>query len=376
MKILSKLFILVFAFTLLQGIIYAQVTITNTDISGAYVNSTYVHDHDTLSGVYDFGNASDGQSWNFGFITYHPATTERDTQNFYSPSGHIGTAGYPDANLCQIFYQSVDAGGYLMSMEIANYIDVASNGVRKLGTALQLHVFPAPPEGFPFPEDTLVIAYDHPSGILLPLPLTGHGSPVTSVDTIDEYSRGTSITTKTYTPAGTGTVTLPGGRTQQAVRLLEHTVIVTTPLNGSPTTDDETYVYYWCKDGSQLYFHVPDGYTTGSAAPISYETMTKFGTLGVKQTSNVIPEAFQLKQNYPNPFNPATTITFDVPADQYVTIKVYNMLGQEVETLVNQRFSPGTYQTRFDGGNLPSGVYLYRLMAGSAAITKTMLLIK
>jgi hypothetical protein len=376
MKYYRSWFTLCCCFILLRGVSVGQVTIVNTDVSGAYVNSVYVHDHDTLSGTYNMGNSSDGQTWNFSFISYHAATTERDTEYYYSPSGQIGASYFPTANLCQKMLQTDTGDGLTMTMNIGQYINVTSNGVYGLGTAVHLHITPAPPEGFPYPEDTLVISYDHPNGLFLPLPLSGNSSPITSVDTIAQFGRGTTITTNTFTPAGSGTVTLPGGRTQQAVRLLEHQVIVSTPMYGSPSTDDEMYVYYWCKDGTQLYFHVPDGYTTGSTSPISYETMTKTGTLGVKETSDIVPSKFRLDQNYPNPFNPTTNISFDVQTEQFVTVKVYSMLGEEVATLVNERLAPGSYQTRFDGNNLSSGVYLYRITAGNLTQTKSMLLVK
>jgi hypothetical protein len=309
-------------------------------------------------------------------ISYHAATTERDTQYYYSPAGHIGADYFPTANLCQMTSQTDTGEGYTMNMGIGQYIKIAADGIYNLGGAIHLHVTPAPPQGFPYPEDTLVISNDHPNGILLPVPLTGNGSQVVSVDTIEQFGRGTMIRNFTFTPAGSGTVTLPGGRTQQAVRFLKHEVIETVPLYGLPSTDDELYVYYWCKDGTQLYFHVPDGYTTGSTSPISYEIMTKTGTLGVKETSVIVPNKFRLDQNYPNPFNPTTNISFDVPSEQFVTVKVYSMLGEEVATLVNERLTPGSYQTRFDGYNLSSGVYLYRITAGNFTQAKSMLLVK
>jgi len=89
-----------------------------------------------------------------------------------------------------------------------------------------------------------------------------------------------------------------------------------------------------------------------------------------------IPAAFSLSQNYPNPFNPTTVIHYTVPKTSLVNLSVFNLLGQEVKTLVNEEKSPGEYEVRFDGSNLPSGIYFYRLVAGDFVKTMKMLLMK
>ena len=95
------------------------------------------------------------------------------------------------------------------------------------------------------------------------------------------------------------------------------------------------------------------------------------------QASTVpIPTSFELCQNYPNPFNPTTTIKYELPKAAHVILTVFDILGREVSVLLNDRRSAGVYEFKFDGTNLASGVYLYRLHAGNFVQTKKMLILK
>jgi glucuronoarabinoxylan endo-1,4-beta-xylanase len=85
---------------------------------------------------------------------------------------------------------------------------------------------------------------------------------------------------------------------------------------------------------------------------------------------------FKLEQNYPNPFNPSTTIQYDVPSRTHVVLMIYNILGQSVAELVNAEQNAGHYETRFDASALASGVYLYRLQAGSNVQTRKLIVVK
>lgn len=97
---------------------------------------------------------------------------------------------------------------------------------------------------------------------------------------------------------------------------------------------------------------------------------------GTKSKTDDIPNNFALMQNYPNPFNPSTAISYQLPANSVVTLRVYDVLGKEIRTLVNERQNAGTYTIRFDGSGLPSGVYFYRLQAGNYSATKKLLFMK
>ncbi|MGE5400211.1 MAG: T9SS type A sorting domain-containing protein [Ignavibacteriales bacterium] len=89
-----------------------------------------------------------------------------------------------------------------------------------------------------------------------------------------------------------------------------------------------------------------------------------------------LPEVFILNQNYPNPFNPSTKIKYSVPKESFVSLRVYDLLGNEIMTLVSSKHSPGNYEIIFDGSNLPSGVYMYCMDAGQYKMTKKLVLLK
>ena len=104
--------------------------------------------------------------------------------------------------------------------------------------------------------------------------------------------------------------------------------------------------------------------------------------INVNQISTNVPQSFRLEQNYPNPFNPITNIKYDVPVDSRirgndrVVLKVYDILGKEVKILVNEFQSAGTFEVTFDGSNLASGVYFYKLIVGDFVSVKKMVLLK
>ncbi|MGE5796425.1 MAG: T9SS type A sorting domain-containing protein, partial [Ignavibacteria bacterium] len=89
-----------------------------------------------------------------------------------------------------------------------------------------------------------------------------------------------------------------------------------------------------------------------------------------------VPKKFALEQNYPNPFNPATIINYQIPQDGLVTLKIYDVLGREVKSLINEYKGAGRYEVKFDASSLSSGTYIYRLKANDFILSKKMLLVK
>ncbi|OGU74600.1 MAG: hypothetical protein A3H45_10575 [Ignavibacteria bacterium RIFCSPLOWO2_02_FULL_55_14] len=96
----------------------------------------------------------------------------------------------------------------------------------------------------------------------------------------------------------------------------------------------------------------------------------------VDRLSAALPMHFRLEQNYPNPFNPATTISFALPSRSFVSLKVFDALGREVTILLSEQLPAGKYSLQWNAVGLPSGVYFYRLQAGSFTETKKLLLLR
>ncbi|MEZ4690739.1 MAG: T9SS type A sorting domain-containing protein [Ignavibacteria bacterium] len=100
------------------------------------------------------------------------------------------------------------------------------------------------------------------------------------------------------------------------------------------------------------------------------------GTIGIEQISNIVPSEYVLDQNYPDPFNPKTVINYSIPKSEKVSLKIFDALGREVLTLVNDIQTGGTYKVTFDATTLSSGIYFYTLTTSEFIQTKRMMLIK
>ncbi|OYV84512.1 MAG: hypothetical protein B7Z63_06815 [Ignavibacteriae bacterium 37-53-5] len=119
--------------------------------------------------------------------------------------------------------------------------------------------------------------------------------------------------------------------------------------------------------------YVTDGYN-GELRVYKYSG-TGTGIFG-PGTGSRVPETLELSQNYPNPFNPSTIISYGIPKSGFVELKVFDVAGRSIATLVSGHQSPGHYEIRFDGSKLPSGVYFLRIEAGGLSQTRKMILMK
>ncbi len=134
-------------------------------------------------------------------------------------------------------------------------------------------------------------------------------------------------------------------------------------------------------DARVIVFDFPLYYMNQTEAEqnITAGLMTLGEIVGVKDESDEvasIPEEFILHQNYPNPFNPVTIIKFSVPVKSDISLVLYNVIGEQIRVFIDEEKSAGTYEIEFNAEQLPSGIYLYRLLAGSFVETKKMVLMK
>ncbi|MBS1494685.1 MAG: T9SS type A sorting domain-containing protein [Bacteroidetes bacterium] len=119
------------------------------------------------------------------------------------------------------------------------------------------------------------------------------------------------------------------------------------------------------------------GWATGySSNGVKLMKTVTGGLTSVNSIGNVVPDKFSLSQNYPNPFNPITKINYELPITNFVSLKVYDALGNEVQTLVNQKQNAGSYSVDFNAASLPSGIYFYKLVTEKFSETKKMILVK
>jgi hypothetical protein len=202
-----------------------------------------------------------------------------------------------------------------------------------------------------------------------------HGS--TDAPTVDVIARGvaTLVDNAAYGDI-TGYISVPAGNYTLDLTLADGTTLVQSYVADLRTLGGGSAVVF--ASG----FLNPSANQNGEAFGIFFAladgTVGQFpeGVASVENISGVTPSNYSLEQNYPNPFNPSTTINFTIPNSEYVTLKVFNILGSEVATLVNENLSAGAYKYNFDAQNLASGVYLYELTAGSFREIKKMNLLK
>jgi pectate lyase len=136
---------------------------------------------------------------------------------------------------------------------------------------------------------------------------------------------------------------------------------------GGTTTEIRTYSF--------TDMNVSSGQYSYRLKQIDYDGSFKYSPVVQVEVGEVINN-FALHQNYPNPFNPETIIRFEIPSEEFVNISVFNVIGEQVASLVNEKLSGGTHSVSFNGNNLSSGLYIYRLKAGNTMIVRKMMLLK
>jgi hypothetical protein len=228
-----------------------------------------------------------------------------------------------------------------------------------------------------------IIPYSNPETILT-YPFTYNSTfsdsfaATVKIDTETIYRTGNvTVTGDAY-----GDLTLPIGTFNNALRL-KHVIDIKDSTGSFQFSLKTKYtIYEWYVPGKKFYVFKIINTSISIPGYGNVNTSTAFYNPGsmptsAVQTSDILPTEFKLNQNFPNPFNPSTVISYQLPVNSYVTLKIYNMLGEEVKTLVDEFQKSGFHSSQFTiNSSLPSGFYLYKLKGGNYSEVKKMMLLK
>ena len=355
-------FMCAIATPLVTALAQGPITITLQDVQNEFsTDHILINRTDTLTTSVNIGSPG-ATSWDFSSLLSHTMIELKSVPVAGTPyAGQFGGATHVFHTTLTLSY-----AGLMLTGEAFEYLTVGSTGVQILGNGAK-----AP---FGTLGDVTLMTTDVPGDVWYGLPST-LGTTWTSTPTEtqvitfggSELSRTTKNRVASYSVDAYGLMKIPLGGTYPALRIRKVETTSGKVISYIFLSKEGASVQVTAKDTSQ-----PDNGTiqvssVGWSGPIS--------TTGVPANDR-IPNEYALHQNYPNPFNPTTTISYEVAHAGPVTLKVFNLLGQEVATLVNGAKEPGTYKVTWNGGGLPSGMYFYKMQSGSFTATKRMLLLK
>ncbi len=364
MRILYCLFCAATFSLFVQSAALSQISITASDLSNIFAVGTSRFSYSSLDTVkmnVGMASSSSSQTWTA------PALTITDTfrlDNVLASSTPY-SAYFPRATNAQ-FNQSFSLGlnvkSYLYYRETSDSLVAIGTAEHESGVIGSTAI------------DTTIITNSPAAYSPIPMQLGDVYAEVP--DTVDEGGGITDILNSLSSIDAYGTLVLPKG----SFGALRATNVYTTYTysGGKLTNIYRLYTITWyTKEGYDMSVDVDSGSTSGTVnvfdVSITYPGKTPATAVESRPDE---PVTFSLGQNYPNPFNPTTVIRFGVRSSGLVSLKVYDLLGRLVKTLVNKNESPGNYEVTFNGNGLASGVYLYRLEAGSFTRTREMLLLK
>jgi hypothetical protein len=345
---------------MLTSVSFSQISLTSSDVQSFYGpgKSWRYLENSKLSMTLNMGTpSSSAQSWTLSTITY----TDTVSMDNVFPSATPYASKFPRATHAQ---RGIQIGGGTTSTYYS-YFRMTTDSLISLGDALRIQR-----------GGTDTTEYTFQSSLYMVFPFT-YGKSFTSRDSIPIAPGSYIIQRSTSACDAFGTLLIPGG-TFQALRM-KQTSISQTIYGGTQFSSDTSVQFsFITKEGSFADITPKDKNPTGATIPITgltYYSVIATPTGTADQGQSLPTEPF-LAQNYPNPFNPATSFEFHVASSEFVTLKIFDALGREVATLVNDVRPAGVYTVRWDGSLLPSGVYFCRLQAGAFTETKKMVLMK
>ncbi len=346
-----------------QTVAFSQISITTGDLTNYFgAGKSWFTYHSTDTVVMNVGSASSSasQSWSVPSVTYQD-TTRLDN---VLPSSTPYNADFPGAMYAQ--QESLSEGS--ATVEEYAYYKLSNDSLYLLGSVVHESEVV---NGMSI--DTSIITQRIQLIFLLPLQLGN----VTATGPDTNYAVGTDVGVNTVTDDydAFGTLNLPNA-SFGALRV-RATTVEKVYLGGTLSGGDTIYTISWLTESGNQLSVVVGALSSGSVSVNSISLVIVGSTPAtlVKAPAQ-LPGNFTLSQNYPNPFNPSTQIQFSVPRAGFVSLKVYDMLGREVATLVHQELTPSSYSITWNASNVASGVYLYKLDAGNYSVTKKMVLMK
>ncbi|GMR24830.1 MAG: hypothetical protein BMS9Abin39_0099 [Ignavibacteria bacterium] len=355
MKILS--FYLVFITIFIYSFSFAQITITSNDISNTFaLGNNVTINEDTLVNTADIGAAGGGNNWDFTGL----ASNLTINMTSIDPASGFMSNEFPGADFTTHSVSTI--GGD--STEIWSYTVLGGGTFDNMGNVATLSSFPGfstiikndPPRRMSVVPYTYLMFWNQ----IYTQTILVNGTPISTSNVqldaeVDAY----------------GTLTLPGGASFNALRVRETMIITTLGIS-----DTSTNFNFITQNGAQVNITPTDPIPPLSGT-ISIEDASWNLPIAtsVEQISG-LPEDYSIKQNYPNPFNPSTNIEYSIPSESFVELKVYDILGNEITTLVNEQQQAGVYRTNFIADNLPSGMYFARISANNFTKVVKMTLLK
>ncbi len=341
---------------------YSQITITQQDVEDLFAPGktwiTYSNYEVNGSVSMNIGNASTSvlQSWLVPNMLY-PDTSVAVTVD---PAGTGYHNYFPDAT-----HSTMSSGVYMgYDYDSYQFRQVTSTEVWDLGMVAHLYG-----SGL----DTIIVEENMEVGLVLPVALGQ-----TYQDYYDSSDGGFGIynveeVIKTCDAYGNISFL---GNNEAALRITTETAH-RVYMNGSLINTWYQHEYNWITKAKGFVDMDADTSTilSGEVPIQSIEVTVVANSTGVDENNNLI-NSFALSQNYPNPFNPSTIISYQLATAGQVSLKVYDVLGNEVATLVNKVQDPGSHSINFNASNLSTGVYFYQLKSGNYSLTKKMTLIK
>ncbi len=328
---------------------FSQITITGIDIANQYSigNTVTVNEFEGNANI-NIGSTGGGNNWDFsalqGNLTYNLTCVDPTSTSYFND--------FPMANI-----STLTTGNYGGDPGSVWHFASVDGNYNNMGSVIILDAQPG----------IITMIKHNPARRELELPLT-YNSGWTQLYNETVYVNGTSVLSSdvslSFSADAYGTMTIPGGQSFETLRLRE-----------SMTIQGVTHVSYLfvTKSGAQVSLFTEDSNppTSGIIDLVGYSYNNPLITSGIE---HIAPSDYILTQNHPNPFSSSTKIFYSIPNSSHVTICVYDILGNRVETLVDQEQRTGQYEIEFSKHQLNPGIYLYSICAGEYRQTKKMII--